>query len=99
MLFADILMRRDIATVPLGIGRVHRIECLEDEIPGQEDRLREILEAVKKGATTAHRINSFLSFRSPRPVLLADCETLAARGQVIARRNSRTPTRYFPVPE
>lgn len=43
MLFADILMRRDIATVPLGIGRIHRIEKLEDEIPGKEDRLREIV--------------------------------------------------------
>ena len=93
MLFADILMRRDISTVQLGIGRIHRIENLDDEVPGKDDRLREIMAAIKKGATTAHKINSFLSFRPPRAILFKDCEELAARNMVIAVRSGRKAAR------
>lgn len=51
--------------------------------------------AIKKGATSAHRINSLLSFRPPRAILFEDCEELAARNLVIAVRNGRKTTRYF----
>lgn len=96
MLFADILLSRNIPRhpPPLGAGRVHRIEDDEGELPDQSARFRAIVEAVKRGAFSVYTISSLLEFKIAKPMLVADCCDLVRQGLLVEDR-SKTAPRYF----
>lgn len=93
-LLSDILLEKNIHPVPK-IGRIHRIDDMEESVPDQNHRFLEIMAAVRHGANTLDAINRTLSYPGSRQITLLDCEELAKKGKLVLKRE-RKNIRVFP---
>ena len=93
---AGLLLNRQPATPPAGVGRVHRLADDETRLPDEAQRFREYLAAIRAGADMPSAIMKRLSFDIDAHALRADLRELLRRGG-IAINKRRGAIRYVPV--
>lgn len=78
---------------PIGVGRVHRLT--DDDLPPEADRLREIEDAIARGADSLGAIREAITFHAKNVELTQDINKLAEAGTVLVVRNGRRSWRYL----